>query len=198
MQKFYRNVKSLFSQPDFMTVRFQIEFLNFSCYNSSTGLSENAFSDMFLLLIYKNKQKIYIIKKKEDYNSMWIADQWKDYEVIDCSKGEKLERWGQYTLIRPDPQVIWDTPKPSVDGGQCLYFSRFDVISKYDDTFVINWVDQSKDVIHLTQEPFYMKDGYPCARSETRKCYRNGVDMNVPGGDDIMIQKLLQMCEMAD
>ena len=81
MQKFYRNVKSLFSQLDFMTVRFQIEFLNFSCYNSSTGLSENAFSDMFLLLIYKNKQKIYIIKKKEDYNSMWIADQWKDYEV---------------------------------------------------------------------------------------------------------------------
>ena len=38
MQKFYRNVKSLFSQPDFMTVRFQIEFLNFSCYNSSAGL----------------------------------------------------------------------------------------------------------------------------------------------------------------
>ena len=42
---------------------------------------------------------------------MWIADQWKDYEVIDCSNGEKLERWGQYTLVRPDPQVIWDTPK---------------------------------------------------------------------------------------
>ena len=33
---------------------------------------------------------------------MWIADQWKDYEVIDCSKGEKLERWGQYTLVRPE------------------------------------------------------------------------------------------------
>ena len=42
---------------------------------------------------------------------MWIADQWKDYEVIDCSCGEKLERWGNYTLVRPDPQVIWDTPK---------------------------------------------------------------------------------------
>jgi 23S rRNA (cytosine1962-C5)-methyltransferase len=42
---------------------------------------------------------------------MWLADQWKDYEVIDCSKGEKLERWGKYTLVRPDPQVIWDTPK---------------------------------------------------------------------------------------
>ena len=42
---------------------------------------------------------------------MWIADQWKDYEVIDCSNGEKLERWGNYLLVRPDPQVIWDTPR---------------------------------------------------------------------------------------
>ena len=42
---------------------------------------------------------------------MWIADAWKDYEVIDTSRGEKLERWGQYRLIRPDPQVIWDTPR---------------------------------------------------------------------------------------
>jgi 23S rRNA (cytosine1962-C5)-methyltransferase len=42
---------------------------------------------------------------------MWIADQWKDYEVIDCSEGEKLERWGKYLLVRPDPQVIWSTPK---------------------------------------------------------------------------------------
>ena len=42
---------------------------------------------------------------------MWIADQWKDYEVIDTSCGEKLERWGSYLLVRPDPQVIWNTPK---------------------------------------------------------------------------------------
>ncbi len=42
---------------------------------------------------------------------MWIADNWKDYEVIDTSKGEKLERWGKYILVRPDPQVIWNTPK---------------------------------------------------------------------------------------
>ncbi len=42
---------------------------------------------------------------------MWLADQWKDYEVLDCSRGEKLERWGRYILIRPDPQVIWDTPR---------------------------------------------------------------------------------------
>ena len=42
---------------------------------------------------------------------MWIANNWKDYEVIDCSNGEKLERWGDYILLRPDPQVIWNTPK---------------------------------------------------------------------------------------
>ena len=42
---------------------------------------------------------------------MWIADQWKDYEVIDTSSGEKLERWGDYLLVRPDPQVIWNTEK---------------------------------------------------------------------------------------
>ena len=42
---------------------------------------------------------------------MFIADNWKDYEVIDTSCKEKLERWGDYLLIRPDPQVIWDTPK---------------------------------------------------------------------------------------
>ena len=41
---------------------------------------------------------------------MWIADNWKDYEVLDTSSGEKLERWGDYILVRPDPQVIWKTP----------------------------------------------------------------------------------------
>ena len=42
---------------------------------------------------------------------MWVSDQWKDYELIDCGRGEKLERWGDYLLVRPDPQVIWDTPR---------------------------------------------------------------------------------------
>lgn len=42
---------------------------------------------------------------------MWIAKDWKDYEVIDTSMGEKLERWGKFILVRPDPQVIWDTSK---------------------------------------------------------------------------------------
>lgn len=42
---------------------------------------------------------------------MRVSDDWKDYELIDCSDGERLERWGDTVLIRPDPQVIWKTPK---------------------------------------------------------------------------------------
>lgn len=46
---------------------------------------------------------------------MWVADGWKDYEVLDTSNGEKLERWGNYILVRPDPQVIWNTPHDHPD-----------------------------------------------------------------------------------
>ena len=42
---------------------------------------------------------------------MWISDKWTDFELIDCSRGEKLERWGDQILVRPDPQAIWDTPR---------------------------------------------------------------------------------------
>lgn len=42
---------------------------------------------------------------------MRYTPDWKDYELLDCSSGERLERWGNVTLIRPDPQVIWKTPK---------------------------------------------------------------------------------------
>ena len=42
---------------------------------------------------------------------MWIAEQWRDYELLDCGGGEKLERWGEQYLVRPDPQAIWDSPR---------------------------------------------------------------------------------------
>ena len=46
---------------------------------------------------------------------MRIADQWQDFEILDTSSGEKLERWGDTLLIRPDPQVIWK-PERGPDG----------------------------------------------------------------------------------
>ena len=42
---------------------------------------------------------------------LWISGEWKEYEVLDTSGGERLERWGKFILVRPDPQVIWNTPK---------------------------------------------------------------------------------------
>ena len=44
---------------------------------------------------------------------MWIADKWTDYELLDASDGERLERWGRYILRRPDPQIIWNGMKES-------------------------------------------------------------------------------------
>ena len=54
---------------------------------------------------------------------MWLADNWIDYELLDCSDGERLERWGGYILKRPDPQVIWHTPEthPGWSGADAHY-----------------------------------------------------------------------------
>ena len=38
---------------------------------------------------------------------MEVANNWSDYEILDMANGEKLERWKNITLIRPDPQIIW-------------------------------------------------------------------------------------------
>lgn len=55
---------------------------------------------------------------------MRVAEDWKDYELIDCSNGERLERWKDIILIRPDPQVIWKTDKtnPLWEKANARYF----------------------------------------------------------------------------
>ena len=50
--------------------------------------------------------------------------EWKDYKVISSSKGEKLEKWGDYFLLRPDPQVIWDSGKSLIDGSLHAHYHR--------------------------------------------------------------------------
>lgn len=45
---------------------------------------------------------------------MWLANNWEDYALLDCSRGERLERWGTHILVRPDPQAIWDTPRTDI------------------------------------------------------------------------------------
>lgn len=76
---------------------------------------------------------------------------WQDYELIDCSDGERLERWGSVILIRPDPQIIWNTPKDnplwrrayaryhrSTSGG-----GKWEVYKKHPDVWEINFNDLS-------------------------------------------------------
>ena len=49
---------------------------------------------------------------------MWLAKDWKDYELLDASQGERLERWGEHILVRPDPQAIWRTARSAPEWRQ--------------------------------------------------------------------------------
>ena len=55
---------------------------------------------------------------------MKLSTDWKDYEVLDTSDGERLERWGKYILVRPDPQAIWPKQKPELWGKADAYYHR--------------------------------------------------------------------------
>lgn len=85
---------------------------------------------------------------------MRIADGWKDYELLDCSDGERLERWGNIVLIRPDPQVIWKTPKkhPMWKNAHARYIrsstggGRWEVMKKTPDAWRINYGELSFNV----------------------------------------------------
>ena len=68
---------------------------------------------------------------------MYLCDQWRDYEVLDTGDGEKLERWGDVILRRPDPQTIWPKADPALwkqaqahyhrserGGGEWEFFTR--------------------------------------------------------------------------
>lgn len=78
---------------------------------------------------------------------MRIAPDWKDYSVIATGDGEKLERWGKYVLLRPDPQVIWRAAKPlrSYEGIDAVYErsssggGHWIYRSKIPEEFTIGW-----------------------------------------------------------
>ncbi len=71
---------------------------------------------------------------------MLVSNEWKDYELLDMAKGQKLEKWGKYILIRPDPQIVWDkktNPKlwekadakyirSNTGGGHWVKYSKID------------------------------------------------------------------------
>lgn len=73
--------------------------------------------------------------------------EWKDYELIDASGGERLERWGDILLIRPDPQIIWNTEKkdPRWKSAHARYHrsstggGHWEVYKKMPDVWQIGW-----------------------------------------------------------
>ncbi len=82
---------------------------------------------------------------------MRVAPGWLDYELIDASKGERLERWGSYYLVRPDPQVIWNTPRkhPKWRSADAVYHrsssggGHWEYRSRIPEEWVITWNDLS-------------------------------------------------------
>ena len=96
---------------------------------------------------------------------MWLAENWKDYEVLDTSRGEKLERWGEYTLVRPDPQVIWNTErkargwkKPdahyhrsSRGGGEWEFFS---LPEQWEISYRLRGSEAPEDMLTFRLKPF--------------------------------------------
>ena len=72
--------------------------------------------------------------------------EWNDYKVISTSKGEKLERWGNYYLLRPDPQVIWDSGKSFVTKDLHAHYHRsstgggeWEYLKKLPDEWQVSW-----------------------------------------------------------
>ncbi len=77
---------------------------------------------------------------------MRVASNWQDFEVLDTSQGEKLERWGKAVLIRPDPQIIWNTDRDSNWNKADAHYRRsakgggsWEVHKKMPDHWVINY-----------------------------------------------------------
>ena len=108
--------------------------------------------------------------EKKGLKPMFIADGWNDYEVLDASGGEKLERWGSYILLRPDPQVIWNTKKrvpewkrlnahyhrSSKGGGEWEFF---DLPEQWEIHYDLPCSDSASDACRLTfhLKPFSFK-----------------------------------------
>ncbi len=99
---------------------------------------------------------------------MWIADGWKDYKVLDTSSGEKLEKWGSYVLVRPDPQVIWNTPRrvpewkkknghyhrSNKGGGQWEFF---DLPEQWNISYNLSELPEGENKLTFHLKPFHFK-----------------------------------------
>ncbi len=109
---------------------------------------------------------------------MRTAFGWKDYELIDASSGERLERWGDYYLVRPDPQVIWDTPKtnPKWKSADAVYHrsssggGSWEYKKRLPKEWEANWEDAVK--LYVTPTSFKHTGVFP-EQAANWKLYRD-------------------------
>lgn len=98
---------------------------------------------------------------------MRLAGGWKDYEILDASSGERLERWGESILVRPDPQVVWHTEKAdrrweladavyhrSASGG-----GEWEIRNRLPKEWTVNWDDVVK--LHVSLKGFKHTGVFP-------------------------------------
>ena len=81
-----------------------------------------------------------------NWRNMKVAKDWQDYLVLDTGNGEKLERWGKYTLLRPDPQIIWNVDKDLSKNKLDAHYHRtenksgeWDVKTHLPEFWIVNW-----------------------------------------------------------
>ena len=114
---------------------------------------------------------------------MRYTSNWHDYELIDCSAGKRLERWGKIILIRPDPQIIWNTPKiderwtcpdaiyhRSNTGGGRWEIKNKNIKGEKNMKIRLN---ENEKVVKMVKEGLKKKNGYcPCRleMNEDTKC----------------------------
>ncbi len=94
---------------------------------------------------------------------MRVAENWQDYCLIDTSKGERLERWGDITLIRPDPQIIWENPDP--DRAWATAHAKYNRSSSgggswdYRKKFSESWTIKYKDLTFMVKPTGFKHTG---------------------------------------
>ena len=67
------------------------------------------------------------------------SDTWKDYELLDATDGNRLERWGETLLVRPDPQVVWKTPQQSPLWAKAVSYTHLDVYKRQCRAWARKW-----------------------------------------------------------
>ena len=77
---------------------------------------------------------------------MYLADAWQDYEILDAGNGNKLERWGQVRLLRPDPQAVWPMQEPRSVDARYIRYASGGGHWEYTKTLPDSWTIQYRDL----------------------------------------------------